>query len=650
MLGVLITLVVAKGCVGVGEAVLRRWMARFDPALRFGAGGLAGLGLLGTITFFLGLIPGGFNFGVYVVGLFAVAGLGLLVRDRKEFGFRFPRDANAIFVIALVVVSLFSLVAALAPSGTSDWDTLAYHLAVPKLWLHVGHMYSVPALHHSNFPDVIDDLYVWGLTWGGQAGAKAFSLAYFLLGLPAIFGFARQRYGQKAGWWAALAFGTVPVVMWETGSAYIDVGHGLFAGLGIAFAALSVSEESERFGATILAGIFLGFAAASKYTGLEDIFIVAALVFAFGIARKAVDKGLRGAVTIGLVAAVLAAPWYVRNVLWVHNPVYPFMYERFGGDNWDQRRADIYRNQQQTFGVGFDATTKKRDPIAFGHSVLGLEYQPGRYVDPRQEIGLGDPMGAVGIAILAALIVWAVTGKRRRFESLILLACLGTFFLWFFLSQQSRYVTSLAPAAAILLGGAVATLRLGPMLAGLTVLQTLYSIYLFQSGRFSDQIPVVLGKVTAEQYLSGPPSTHLAFYEAAQEINKDVKDGKIALFDEVFGYALDVPYMWANPPHSTLIPYDAMKNGDDFVREMKKLGFTHAYINLSGVVKAPEFAKPWVASMGLNGPVTPLPPDVQKAHFDDWQTKWEILLADAVATGKMHVVQGFHSGILFAFD
>jgi hypothetical protein len=502
-------------------------------------------------------------------------------------------------------------------------------------------MYSVPSLHHSNFPDVVDDLYVWGLTWGGQSGAKAFSVGYLLLGVVAIFGFARGRYGEKAGWWAALAFATVPVIAWESGTGYIDVAHGLFAGLGLAFAALAITGEA---GSVLLAGVFLGFAAASKYTGLETIFIAAFLLLLFAAFRKRAAEGFKQAVTVAVLAGVIAAPWYVRNVMWVQNPVYPFLYERFGGANWDQRRADIYRNQQQDFGVG--RTDHGRDPLAFGAAVLGLEYQPGRYVDPGETAGLGNPMGAVGVAILAALILWAASGRRRRFEAAILASAGLTFFLWYFLSQQSRYVTSLAPGAAILLGGAIATLRLGPVLAGLTALQALYSIWLFQSGRFSDQIQVVLGKVSATDY----QTSRIPFFAASQQMNQTVGTGKVALYDEVFGYLLDVPYMWANPGHSTIIPYDGMKNGEDFVREMKRLGFTHAYISLSPIVKDPKFAKPWLATMGLDHGVEPLSADVAKAHFDNWQTKWEILLADAVAKGQMHMVAPFRSGILFKFE
>jgi hypothetical protein len=331
-------------------------------------------------------------------------------------------------------------------------------------------------------------------------------------------------------------------------------------------------------------------------------------------------------------------------VLVVKNPVYPFMYERFGGANWDERRATIYRREQDTFGIG--RTNGKVDPKQVGHGILGLAYQPGRYVNPGQESGFGSPLGAIGVAILSGLVLWPLSGRGRRFEGFILATSGLALVAWFFISQQSRYIAALAPSSAILVGGAVATLGLGRLVAGIVALQSLFTVYLFQKMKFSDQVQVVLGKVSPEEY----QTTHIPFYEAAVYLNKNVPRSQVALYDEVFGFLLDVPYMWANPGHSTIIPYDGMTNTEQYVREMKRLGFTHVYINLSRIVKSPEFVKIWLPSMGLQGAPVPMPDDIRKLHYDNWETKWEILLADSIAEGKIRPTKAFKSGILFEIE
>ncbi len=244
----MITLLFAAGAMGGGQWLVGRWTKASDPAEALGIHGLIGLGTLGLLTLPIGLIPGGLKWGLYIVAALAVAGAAQVVRSAMDGGFKFskPEGASLLALLAIGVGALFSLVAVLAPSDTLDWDTLAYHLAVPKLWLESGQIHYIPFIHQSNFPFTVEDLFAWGLTWGGQSGAKAFTLAFFIFGLFAVFGMARKRYGTQAGWWAATAFATIPVILWESGTGYIDVPHGLYGGLGVLLIARFLAELPER--------------------------------------------------------------------------------------------------------------------------------------------------------------------------------------------------------------------------------------------------------------------------------------------------------------------------------------------------------------------------------------------------------------------
>jgi hypothetical protein len=96
-----------------------------------------------------------------------------------------------------------------------------------------------------------------------------------------------------------------------------------------------------------------------------------------------------------------------------------------------------------------------------------------------------------------------------------------------------------------------------------------------------------------------------------------------------------------------LIPYDSLNDGASYADEMKKQGFTHIYISLSPLVKDRDFAKKWIAAMGLQGLPTPFSADERKAMMENWQDKWMVLLAEAVAEQRIQVVKGFRQGILF---
>lgn len=648
MLGALITLVFCLGIAGLGSWLLRRWLEPLDPAARLGLAGLFGLGLLGTIILFFGLLPSGIGLALGVSVVAALAGFALgKPWDQKLSK---PEGLELAFVAGIGVAVLMAFVGTLAPPDITEWDSLAYHLAVPKIWIEQGQITPVPGIHHSNFPFAFDNLYILGLTWGGHAGAKAFVLASLVFGLMAIFGVARQVYGKQAGWWAALTFATAPVVLWLSGTAYIDVPNGLYAGLGIVLAALYVRQPDER-SFLWLAGISIGLAMGTKYTGLQTLFAVGlVLLLAMG-ARKRLGEGLKfGTMAAGL-ALLMALPWFAKNAAWVQNPVYPFFHERLGGKDWDARRAEIYQREQRTFGVarpeseGFQREVKPGlDFSKFGHAVLGLAYQPGRYINAAQTQGGGNPLGAIGVAVLASLIAWLFSGRGKSFELTQVAIILVSLAMWFVLSQQSRYIVTLAVPLAVMLGGGVLRLKIGPLLGFVVAAQALYSFYLLNSIQLKAQRMLLTGSVTQAEY----QQARTPFYESAVEINAaNLADAKIALYDEVFGYLLDVPYFWANPGHSTIIPYDSLSTGTEYAQWLTENGFTHVYISTAQLVRSQDNSRRMLATMGLAPAAEPFTEAELEGMRQNWEQKHLPLLMEAVAQKQLVPIMGRANGILF---
>ncbi len=642
MLGALISAVFAVACGCAAQGLLHRWMKELDPGERWGLGGLIGLGAFGTLSVFVGLLPNGVAWGLPALAGVAVVGAIAAWQGKKlpSPSVQIPKGWAILSPVYAVLIGLLGLVGALAPSTTMDWDSLAYHLAAPKIWLLDGQVGPIQAMHHSNFPFAIDGLYLYGLWWGGEAGAKAFSVIIFGAGALALFGHLRRTVGASAAWWAVPAFASIPVVAWESGTAYVDVGHGLFA----AFALLYGSEAmtTKRAGCWALAGICLGFCLGSKHTGLH-------IGLAFGAASLVVMalrrdfstlKGLGLAAGLGLS---LAAPWYAKSYAFTGNPVFPFLHSVFQSPEWDDWRAEIYANEQQTFGVG--RTEEGRDFLQIGHAVLGLAYQPGRYVNPGQTQGLGFPTGAVGAAaVLLALIPAAMGWVNRR--SQLLLGAMGLgMILWFILSQQSRYLTIWAiPACAV---GAVALglldkASLRRPLQGLIALQAAYTLYLIHATTTSSQIAVVMGGMPASEYRRQTTS----FAVAAEEINtrEDIK--RIALYDEVFGFLLDKPYLWANPGHSRVIPYETLEDGEMYADAMLELGFSHAYI--STAFTAPVDLERWLAAMGVQGD-QPYQGEDRQAQMQNLDLKWRVLIAEAVRSGRAVLEPSAGRGLILRF-
>jgi len=622
MLGALISLLFAFGAAAAVWKLFPRLRESLDPAESVGLSGLVGLGLSGLLVLLIGLFPGALTISVYVVGGVAIlSALIFAAPFSKTLRAKRPESWKLAALAALCLAVLIALVGALGPSDMSDWDSLAYHLAVPKLWLQHGQIDYIPFIHHSNFPGAIDNLFILGLTPGGAAGAKAFSVAVFVLGILVVFGLARRRYGENCGWIAALAFVGVPAILWESGTAYIDVAHGLVAGLGIVYAA----ELIEGKPAALRMALCLALACASKYTGLQTVFACAVVLLVGCAMNRKLSEAAKAVGLTALASLIIAGPWYLRNVVNTGNPVYPFFYGVFHGKNWDDFSAKIYAEEQKTFGAG-------SSPSDIGAATLGLAYQPGRYTNPSPTGGNGFPTGALGFVVVGTWLAWLFSGKMGRFEKSVLAATGISLLMWFVLSQQSRYLITLAVPACVLAGGALERLKVGPIVAVLTGVQALYSLYVGKFFHLDPKLPVVVGKVSEEDYLKA----NVPFYEAALAINQIVpKDGKVALYDEVFGYFLDLPYFWANPGHSTLIPYDRIQNGLQLSEELKKLGFTHVYMNMGiGIAfPSPEAREKWMRQAGLILPFLPVEPGEREAAFQDLRNKWRALVGEAIAEG-----------------
>lgn len=614
------------GALGLRGAC--RALDALDPAEAVGVAGLVFLGSVGWLMFPAGLL-GGAALGPWVLAA-AAAGLFVLAwRKGRPWTSRLelPRGASLLYPAGLALLGLVPLIGSLAPADPVEWDSLAYHLAIPKMWLEGAPMQPFPWLHHSYFPFAIDNLFLIGLPLGGEPAAKAFTFALFLFGLVAVFGAARRWFGGHAGWWAALALAGVPLVLWQSGTAYIDVGHGSFAAFGGLYCIDRIRGGDARF--LWLGAVCLGFAVASKYTGLQALAAVSA-VLALGL-RAQPKEAARSLARVVVVALAIGCPWYVRNAVETGNPVYPFF---LGGKYWSEWRAEVYRNEQLTFGVG--RTGGMRDVTQAPHAVLGLAYQPGRYINPNPMAGTGFPIGAIGGGLIAVGLVAVASRPRPKGAGSVLVLLAITLAMWFFLSQQSRYILSVAPLLALLAGWAVTRLRAGPLVAVALVAQAAYSFWLLKSSLVDAQLPVVAGRVDRQAWIE----SRAPFAEAAQEISQLPGTIKVALFDEVFGYFLDVPYLWANPAHSNLVNVPPDGDPMKFIADLRGLGCTHVYWSWQ-FMASEERERTWASLQPGSKGGSPFA-SAGGGSADGWRP----MLVDASQRGVLRLAGRWRSGVL----
>lgn len=318
-------------------------------------------------------VVGQVHFGAATMTLLAAsiaAGAAWLLRGAAPLdpGFRVRELGTADRAIA----ALLALWAALAFLGTLSpevrHDPLFYHLQVPRLWLNFGRIVEVPENGHSYFPYGHEMLYAWCLGLGSDSAAKGVHWASGLA-LAGMTARLARVLGARPLHAAALVY-FLPAVMYLSTTTYIDLATAMY---GVAAIALLFGDALAPRRAAAF-GFLVGSAMATKYTAWPLLGIPLFAAFAW---RVRLDGRCMGAAI--LCAAVPVAPWVVRNLIHVGNPVAPLLVGVFGPES--ARATGLAGSFDAFAGAGFGPTALLRAPVEYaGHllfnkyplSVLGL--------------------------------------------------------------------------------------------------------------------------------------------------------------------------------------------------------------------------------------------------------------------------------------
>ncbi len=589
MISVVIWLLVLWVCAAAGAAVLRRLRAStsglaeelpFAAAIGLGvlAYGVLGAGLLGQVRVWVPLV---------LLVLLAFAGRRHLVRLAR----RLPAAMGSLgagrpdvyaLSLFLFLLLILTLLGALAPSRDNDYDSLVYHLTIPKLYIAEGRVHSIPWLTHSNFPFTLEMLYTVGLLLRDQSLAKLFHFGFGWLTVCAVFAFARRWWGRSAGWLGAAIFAAVPLVTWQMTTAYIELGVALYSFLAVSALARWWEDRSEGRGHGWLwvAALMCGWALGVKMlAGAVLIFAVLVLLWALRTADSR-RWAARQALIFLLIAAAIGAPWYVKSYLWTGNPVYPFFYERFDGRYWTEERAQAYTEAQKAFGLGVD-------PLRFIALPWNLTMRPRWFFD---EPHLLKPFnvyvwvfGPLLLAFVPALLLAGPVGMPGR---LALWFALVFAALWFGLTQNGRYLIAILPALSACAGVAAARLTARPgltatsarLVLALGLIPTLWPTALLAA----PAARVSLGLESQSDYLrrsSGSPTTFGIFESVETDTPADARI--LILGAEPRTFYLDRDYLLGN--HAEIFTAEDLADASSLLAALRRMGVTHLLIHASTV-------------------------------------------------------------------
>jgi hypothetical protein len=298
---------------------------------------ILGYPIFGTLIFLIALLST--SRAAMGAALAIPTGLALLLL-RPRRGERAPgafgwQEAAAGGLLG-VAAALGFLVAQMPPISL---DELAYHFAVPKMWVLEGRALPLPLISHSWFPFGIESADLPSLAILGNDGALASHLLHLFAAVAAtllLFRWLRQHAAGPLSWAGTAAIVTTPAILVIAGWSLSD-----WPLTGIAIVLFGVVEkfvEEEGKGAADVA-VCLAAGLLTKYTFVP----LAAAILGAALFSRIDRRLLLRACAAG---AVGGSVFFLRNLIAAHNPVAPFfevLAPAVSGYRWDGSIAATLR-------------------------------------------------------------------------------------------------------------------------------------------------------------------------------------------------------------------------------------------------------------------------------------------------------------------
>ncbi|WP_419193264.1 ArnT family glycosyltransferase [Kolteria novifilia] len=319
---------------------------------------------------------------------------------------------------------LLGLLAAALP--TMDYDALAYHLLGPKEYFLAGRISYLPHNVYTSFPFLTEMWSLAGMSlfgdWflGGLFGQIVIA-TFGLAGGLAVGVLAEDLFGERIGWWSAAIYLSTPWIYRLSVHPYVE-GPLLFYGVLTLLA--SLEGRMGRWRWALVSGLLAGFAVGCKYTGVVFVGLPAFVVL---VAMRDGRLACRlGAIFVGGML-LSAGPWFLRNLLWTGNPVYPLLFELFGVGEWTAADAEKFSK---------------------GHRPGN--YQVGSLIQSAREVLIESDWQSALVFAFAPL---AFLHRDRRKALSLWLLVLGLFgAFWLLTHRLDRFWLPLEPFAVVLAG------------------------------------------------------------------------------------------------------------------------------------------------------------------------------------------------------
>ncbi len=591
-------LMLAAGCIGFGSAICRRALrddadcspADCSPIVRAALAIAIGATVFGASMYLAGALHLfhpvlavalpllGIAFGL---GRSPMARLGSLRKARLSFG----ATSLPLIVFGALSVGLIFLhvLDPEAPNHDAHWT----HIAIAQDYAREGHLAEFRAEWAKNFPHFASLFYTWaflvpGLNHPGRMLLVMHTELLFLIGtLVGVAGGAHwlsratDDAGERTAWVAFFLFPSIFVYDSNLGGSADHIAAMFMVPMFLAIA--HGTEERFSPGLCAIGGALAGAAFITKY---QSVYLTAplAVLVAVRLGRAAWRRWRGGAagseawraallgVRAMLLGGILAScPFFLENLWFHHNPVYPFMQQVFSASTPSIPNAPfLVSNALTPAGLqGNGLTLGKKLADALGMVFL-FPFQPHySFLGARPYFGFL-------FTLLSPLALLLPGGHRLRIGALV---AGGSVFAWAMTYLVDRNLQIILPMlVAVTAGVIVAVWRLGWIarigIAPLILLQVAWGGDLMFQGDLAGAIEHIRsgldGKVNVRETSQRRAMTRVL-----------PKNAKVLLHADLVSLGLDREVLSDEIEYQGLIDYPRLRTPREAYDRFHAIGVTH---------------------------------------------------------------------------
>ncbi len=469
--------------------------------------------------------------------------------------------------------TMLVVIEAVAPE--IQFDSLNYHLTLPKIYIEEQGFVTTPYNMHSWFAMGTEMNYLLGMLLADQIAAKLTNLIFLAVTCLAIYALGQQFLSRESGLIGAMLYATTPLVAWEASTTYIDVAISCYCLLTVVATWQWWVNKHRAW--LLVAGLLAGFALSAKLNAilfLAPLGVIVAIAI-FADRSQTLKQRFLSLAGAGTMALLSSAPWPALRYVQTGNPVFPLLNNVFKSPLWaiNDERFDWAR-----YGIGTGLDSLLRLPWE-------MTFQPEKFANAVA----GNVIG-LGLLILPVLLFGRIFGRfASRLILFVGIVLLAFSILWAFSAQYLRYFLPVLPLVYILGGYALVRVGevapatsirgLGPALVrGLILIWMVASLPLFLSTfhLIPEKLPykVAFGLESRKEFLSRTLPTYDAYAYIDQAYGKDARI--LAINDHVRLYSSGIVETNMGPYIRPLIQADS---DEDAANEIEQRGFTHLLID-----------------------------------------------------------------------